>query len=134
MGLVSLWLSSHVCLGIDENHCGEIAPTNSYSLALRSHQPGSLCPASLEKHKSYYFADFYLLTISEWRTKTNIFDGLLARFISTKNQTHHNFFLMAQLISEQGLQIHQACSSHSFRRLKCQPFSSLGTLSGSPGA
>lgn len=31
-----------------------------------------------------------------------IFDGLLARFTSTKNQTHHNFFLMAQLIPDQG--------------------------------
>lgn len=27
-----------------------------------------------------------------------IFDGLLERFIPTKNQTHHNLFLMAQQI------------------------------------
>lgn len=47
-----------------------------------------------------------------------IFDGLLARFISTKNQTHHNFLLMAQLIPDQGLQIYQAVSPHSFRKTK----------------
>lgn len=45
-----------------------------------------------------------------------IFDGLLARFISTKIQTHHNFFLMAQLIPDQGLQIYQAHSPPSFRK------------------
>lgn len=47
-----------------------------------------------------------------------IFDGLLAKFVSTKNQTHHNFFLMAQLSSDEGLQIHRALSPHSFRKTK----------------
>ena len=31
-----------------------------------------------------------------------ISDGVLARFISTKIQTHHHFFLVAQLIPDQG--------------------------------
>lgn len=47
-----------------------------------------------------------------------IFDGLLARFTSTKNQTHYNFFLMAQMIPDQGLQIYQALGPHSSRKTK----------------
>lgn len=79
-------------------------------------------------------ADFYFLTISEHWTKTNLFDGLLAMFISTKNPTHHHFFLMAQMMPDQGLQIQRAHSPHHFGRLKCQISSLLGTLSCSPGA
>ena len=47
-----------------------------------------------------------------------VFDGLLARFIPTKNQTHHNFFLMAQQIFERGLQIYGGLGPHSFRKTK----------------
>lgn len=58
-------------------------------------------------------ADFYILAVSEWWTKTNIFDGLLAKFISTKNQTRHHFFLMAQVSPDQDLQIHRARKTSS---------------------
>lgn len=47
-----------------------------------------------------------------------IFDGLLVRFTPTKKQTHHNFFLMAQMIPDQGLQIYQDLGPHGSRKTK----------------
>lgn len=107
---------------------------DSYSLPLRS-GPARLIMLSIA-HETQILpsADFYFLTVSEWGTKTNILDGLLAKFISTKNQTHHHFFLMVQVIPDQDLQIHRAHSPHHVGRLKCQLFSLLHTLSCSPGA
>lgn len=47
-----------------------------------------------------------------------ISDGVQARFSSTKNQSHHHFFLVAQLIPDQGATNLPRPSPPSFRKTK----------------
>lgn len=131
--LVSPHVSSSCSLKFDQNLCGEMA--SKISMLCPWGRPARLIMLSVVPETQILPpADFYFLTISEHWTKTNLFDGLLAKFISTKNPTHHHFFLMAQMMPDQGLQIQRARSPHHFGRLNCQISSLLGTLSCSPGA